>query len=242
MKNIFPFLRSLLSYILLIPILAVTLVPAVIMLLILPKSYLHDNRLYFWLMNKSFVWGLRVSFIPIKIMGKRNIPKSPAVFVANHQSSLDIPLLGSLVGSHSHVWLAWASLVKYPFLGLILRHMAVLVDMSSPQKGMRSLIEAINRIKENGRHVLMFPEGGRYTDGKVHDFFSGFVILARRTGRPVVPVMLVNAGKAYPPHTFVAHWYPIKVIVGEPFDFKNDETDDEFKNRVYAWFVVKNNE
>jgi len=113
----------------------------------------------------------------------------------------------------------------------------VLVDMSSPMKGMRSLIEAIKVINNKKMHVIIFPEGGRYTDGKVHDFFGGFVILARKTGRPVVPIRIFNANKVYPPNTWLANYAPITVVIGERMYIGEHETDEAFKNRVFDWFI-----
>lgn len=120
----------------------------------------------------------------------------------------------------------------------ILPRFTVLIDMSSPTKGMRSLINSINMIN-NGqrRHAILFPEGTRYTDGSVHEFFSGFVILAKETGRPVVPIRIFNANKAYPPETFWINPCTIKLVIGEPMMMKEDETNEAFKDRIYAWFL-----
>ena len=57
-----------------------------------------------------------------------------------------------------------------PLLGFIVPRIAVLVDMTSPVKGLRTLVQAINIVKENPWDLIIFPEGGRFTDGTVHDF------------------------------------------------------------------------
>jgi len=84
---------------------------------------------------------------------------------------------------------------------------------------------------------MIFPEGGRYTDGTVHDFYGGFVILAKKTGRPVVPVRIFGVHKVYPPDTFWVQKYPITVVVGKPFVYQEGDTDQAFKDRVYQWFI-----
>lgn len=180
---------------------------------------------------------LWASCLPITIEGNEHIPNDPAIIVANHSSSFDVALLGSLVNTHPHVWLAMKWLTNFLPFRLLLPRTAVLVDMSSPQKGVRSLIKTINLIKEHAMHVMIFPEGQRHTDGNVHDFYGGFSLLAKKTGFPVVPVRMFNLEKAYPPNTFWMHRHPIKVVVGKPMHMQEGETDTEFKDRVHRWFI-----
>src|SRR5262249_21216179 len=154
---------------------------------------------YFWCSYIFFWTLLKGSLLPITFIGAEKIPNTPAIIVANHQSALDIPLIAVLVKGHPHIWLAKEELLSSPILRFILPRMAVLIDMSSPQKGLRSIIQTINLLNGKNRHAIIFPEGTRYTDGAVHEFFGGFVLLAKKTGRPVVPVRIFNVNKAYPP-------------------------------------------
>lgn len=233
-------LRTLISRFLLL-LLVIVYAPFILLALVLPRSLVLDNAFYFYL-ARFFYWAiLKISFLSIKVLGKEHVPQSPAIFVANHQSSFDIPLLGSLVGTHPHVWFALKSLLKSPVLRFLLPQFSVLVDMSTPMTGMRSLLQIIKLLVDRPHHCLLFPEGGRYVDGSVHDFYSGFAILAKKLGRPVVPVYLHNVHKVYPPHTFWIRWYPITVVVGAPFIMQEEETELMFKDRVYAWFCEQSN-
>ena len=229
-------LRTLLSYVLFIFLVLLFAIPCLICIL-LPARWRYDNKFYFLLTHFFYKATLLFTFVPITFVGKENIPKEPAVFVANHQSALDIPLVGSLVGGFPQIWLAWAKL-KYYWIGCVVSRMTVTIDTSTPMKGMRSLVKAIKMVEGKQRNVIIFPEGSRYIDGNnIHDFFAGFVIIAKRTKRPVVPVLILNAYKVYPPGAFFINRYPVKVIVGKPFYFQESETDDAFKNRVRKWFV-----
>lgn len=227
--------RTLVSRLLLTILIVVSALPALIFMM-LPERWRYDNPLYYWFVSFFYWAGLKCLFLPIHYKGLENIPKSPVVIVGNHQSSLDIPLIGSLVDAHPHIWLATVNLLSSPLLSLVLRRMTALIDMSSPQKGMRSLVNAIKLINNN-KHAIIFPEGGRFTDGKVHHFYGGFVIIAKKTGRPVVPVCLRNVEKAYPPGSFWIYSYPLEVIIGEPLRYQETDTDETFKQRVYDWFV-----
>lgn len=233
---IFALIRTIISYILIVLLVAIITIPCLIFIS-LPARWRYDNKLYFWLSHFFYKASLFFTFLPIEFIGKENLPKEPAIIASNHQSALDIPLVGALLNGYPHIWMAWAYLKKY-WMGIVLRRMAILIDLSSPLKSMKSLVKAIKMLNGKKRHVIIFPEGGRYIDGnKIHDFFAGFVIIAKKTGRPVVPVLILNAYKVYPPGSFLIHRHPVKVIVGKPFYYQEGEADKEFKDRVRKWFV-----
>jgi len=228
--------NTLISYFLLL-IIGIILAPFVILFLLLPERWRYESKIWFSFLQCIYWLILRISFLSITIVGKRNMPREPAIIAVNHQSSLDVPLVGVLMRGFPHVWLALADFFHSRFLRFVMSRIAVPVDTSSPQKAVRSLVRAIALIRDKKMHAIIFPEGGRYNDGRVHDFYAGFVMLAKKTGRPGVPVYLDNAGKVYPPGTFFAHRYPITITIGKPMHFKEGESDKDFQDRVYAWFV-----
>ena len=230
--------RSLLSYVLGGIIMVVCFIPC-FTIAALPESFRFNSRIYYWFVEffyRGIIWS---TFVKVIVSGEQNVPDEPSIFVANHQSAFDIPLLGSVVGRHPHIWMFLARYAKVPLFGFIARRMNVVVDHSGLRKLVGSLEEAIGIIKDQPRHVLLFPEGGRYTDDRIHSFFYGFAMLAKETKRPVVPVLLVNVNRVYPPRCFLIHQYPIHILIGEPFFMKIDETEEEFVERVHAWFVTK---
>ncbi len=204
----------------------------------IPQHVLLKSRIFFWICAFFHWYLIKASFLRITFIGKENLPHEPSIFVANHQSSLDIPILGSLVKREPHVWLATIDLLKSPILRFIIPKVAVIVDMTTAMTGMRTLLQAIKIINdENKLHIMIFPEGGRFDDGLVHDFFSGFVILAKKTGRSIVPVRFFGLNKAYPRGAFIMQHVPITVIIGKPMKIEEQESDEAFKERVYNWFV-----
>lgn len=229
-------LRTFFSRFLLLLIVIVFFVPIMIFICI-PARYRYDSKVVFWVVNLFYRAIFTFSLLPIKFVGAEHIPDEPVIFVANHQSSLDIPLVGALANKKSHIWLAKQELMQSPILRWILPIFTVLVDMSSPKKAVHSLRKIIALVDGKNRHVMIFPEGGRYTDGVVHEFFGGFVVLAKKTGRPVIPVCILGVDKVYPPDSFLVYWYPITVIVGKPFVYQEGDTDEAFKQRVYKWFL-----
>lgn len=231
-------LRTIFSKILLI-LIVIVFFPLFIVMLVVPKQWLMRSKLFFFFVELFYRVVLRCSLLPITFIGKERVPKEPAIFVANHQSSLDIPLVGALVKHTPHVWLAKEELMEWRFLRFILPRVAVLVDPTSPVKAMRSLIEIIKLVNGTGAHLMIFPEGTRHTDGEIHDFYAGFVLLAKKTGRPVVPVRIFGVNEVYPPDQFWIHYRPIKVVVGEPMSMGETDDDETFKQRVYDWFTAQ---
>lgn len=179
---------------------------------------------------------MKCLLIPITIEGKEHITATPTIFVANHESALDILVLGSLMNGHPHIWFVLDRFAQAPFIGIIIRRLFIAVDQDCSMKSSRALIQGIRLVESNALHALIFPEGGRYLDGRIHDFFQGFAILAKKTRQPVIPVMLYNLGKVYPPKSFLVHYYPVKVIIGKPFIFQETETPEAFSERVQQWF------
>jgi 1-acyl-sn-glycerol-3-phosphate acyltransferase len=235
--NIGMVVRNLFSRFLLIITTIFFLIPIAIFICI-PERYRYKYPVLFYPIHWFYVAILKGSMLPITYKGLENIPQDKAViFAANHQSTLDIPLVGVLSKGVPHVWLAKAELMDSFFIRWIVPLISVLVDVSSPRNAMLSLRKILNIVNNHHRNLMIFPEGARYTDGKIHDFFGGFAVIAKKTGRPVVPVCILGIDKAYPPETFWVHLYPITVIVGKPFMYEEHDTDETFKNRVYQWFV-----
>lgn len=229
-------LHTIVSYILLLCVIIVLFIPAII-LCSMPRSWRYSSKIFAGFLHIAYWCLLKCSLVPVRYEGLENIPSEPAIIAANHQSVLDIPLIGLTVKSYPHVWLAWNELFERPFHYFLLSRIAIPLDVTSPLKAMRSLVHVLDTIGTYRMHAIIFPEGARFTDGQVHDFFAGFVIMAKKTGRPVVPVRIFNANKVYPPHSFFVYWHPVTIVVGKPMYINERESDDEFKDRVHEWFT-----
>lgn len=234
--NIQTIVRTLISRALLIVVILVFLVPLLIFI-IMPQRWRYSIPFFFVPVYWFYCAVLKCSLVPIRYEGLENIPNEPVIFAGNHQSSLDIPLMGVLSKAVPHVWLAKAELMDSYLIRFVVPLIAVLVDVTSPREAMVSLRKIITLVNNHQRNLMIFPEGGRYVDGKIHEFFGGFVILAKKTGRPVVPVYIDGVNKVYPPESFWVYWHPITVVVGKPVVCQEDESDEQFKQRVQRWFV-----
>lgn len=232
--KIFIFLRTLLSYFLGFIISIIFLVPA-ILLLLLPKK-LRPEKIIFYLLYLFYKFIVYILFMPIEIVGKENLLNKPVIFVANHQSSLDIPLIGMLINGKKHLWLVLERYKEKFILGFFIKKLFITIDQSSQIKSAKSLIKTIKELTENPQDLIIFPEGGRFTDGKIHKFFKGFVVLAQKTGLPLTLIYMKNNYKIYPPYTFLIYYNKIKLKISEPIYMSAQDSIESFCEKVHNWF------
>jgi 1-acyl-sn-glycerol-3-phosphate acyltransferase len=169
-----------------------------------------------WLARR--VWApanLWLSRCPRRIRPLPPLPDGPLVFACNHESALDIwVLLAHLPRGFRFV--AKEELFRLPVFGWYLRlggH--VPVDRRNRTRAFQSLQRAARRVRA-GTSLVVFPEGTRSQDLRVHPFKKGSFVLAMEAGVPVVPVAISGSGAATP-SGLIAIWpRPIDLAVGEP--------------------------
>jgi 1-acyl-sn-glycerol-3-phosphate acyltransferase len=132
----------------------------------------------------------------LRIEGGRHIPRTgAALLIANHQSFLD-PILLGLCSSRPLRYLARRTLFQNRFFGGLIRALrAVPIDQEGVGKeGLRTILDEL----QAGEAVVVYPEGERTPDGKVHALKPGVHLLIRRTQAPIVPVGIAGAFDAWP--------------------------------------------
>ncbi len=140
------------------------------------------------------LWGraiLGAAGVSVTVECLASPPPEPVVFVSNHVSALDIPILFVTLPRPFRI-VYKSSLVYVPLMGLFLvasRH--VPIDRSRAFSARRSLSAAARRIR-NGVSVALFPEGTRSGDGAMGAFKRGSFKLALEARAPVVPVSLIG--------------------------------------------------
>ncbi|HVX00428.1 MAG TPA: 1-acyl-sn-glycerol-3-phosphate acyltransferase [Candidatus Babeliaceae bacterium] len=239
MLNTITVIRTVISYILCVLVALLFFLPCLILLIVLPERHRVRNKYIYALLDLCYKGVLKAFFIPIDLRGQ--IQMSPAIIIANHQSALDIPLVGTLFNGRPHLWYVLAYYKDTPLFGFIIRRLGVMVDPHNQRQAAGGLVHGIKLIEQRQWDCIVFPEGGRYNDGMIHKFYRGFALIAKKTGRPIIPVFLHNAGKVYPPYSFWIYWYPITIIVGEPLWYSQNETEESFVEKVRDWFISKHN-
>ncbi len=163
------------------------------------------------------------SWFNIRVINREKLLEDgPGIFVANHQSFLDPPVIGQLFDEEMH-FLARKTLFDSPVLNAIFPKSNVLpIDQEKPDPG--SILRILRTVKEGGR-ILIFPEGSRTPDGKMHEAMPGIgLILGRLVGVPVIPIRIEGAYDCLPIHAKrMRNDVPITVSIGDPIPFTAQE-------------------
>ena len=150
----------------------------------------------------------------------------PAIYVCNHQSTLDIPALFAALPVNLR-FVAKEQLKYVPVLGWYMSMAKfVFVDRSNHKKAVRSLELAAQRIR-GGISIGMFAEGTRSDDRSVMPFKKGPFAVAMKAGVPVVPVVIEGSGNLMPKNSWNITPGPVTVMLGEPIDPKQFGDDRE---------------
>lgn len=163
----------------------------------------------------------------------------PAIFVANHGSHFDTPLLlGALPPRLRHRVVVAAA--KDYFYGNAAKGATVSLFLNTfpfdRHDGDAALAQAASYV-DNGWSLIIYPEGTRSQDGGIGQFKRGVGRLALRLGVPVVPVHLDGSRELMPKGRWLPRRRPVRVRFGEPVTFEHGdpaEVADEARRRVVA--------
>ena len=154
----------------------------------------------------------------LSVEGLENIPLNQAViFVSNHQSTVDIPVLFSVLPLNLR-FVAKHVLGYVPFLGWYLRLTGfILINRSDRKKAIQQLERAALQIRA-GTSIIVFPEGTRSKTGEVLPFKKGAFSLALKAGVPICPIAIEGSGRLMPKNSWNIRPGPIRVKIGAPID------------------------
>jgi len=168
------------------------------------------GRAWAWVM--LFACGVR-----LRVEGAERIdPRGRYVFISNHQSALDIPVL--MAGLPNHFgFMAKQQLFDIPFFGAVLRRTGcVPVTREEEAKALRAVREAAKQL-EGGESVVVFPEGTRSQTGEMLPFKGGGFLLAREAGRPIIPVAIDGTQRIlHPRRLLLGRSGVVRVTLGDP--------------------------
>jgi len=134
---------------------------------------------------------IEVLDVDLHARGAENVPPDGAyVYMSNHQSHLDIPMLYATLPSPTIRMLGKKELFAIPIWGRGLRAAEFIeVDRSNHARAVQS-IEHAARLVRDGVSIYLAPEGTRSRDGRIGPLKKGGFHLARETGVPIVPVAI----------------------------------------------------
>ncbi|KAI8143013.1 hypothetical protein BJV82DRAFT_515790 [Fennellomyces sp. T-0311] len=218
--------------------LAVCALYGVIASLTLP--IIGKTRLINWSVARSYYYiGGYFTGITAAVEGSEHMdPDRPTVYVCNHQSTLDIMLLGSVYPKATSM-VAKKAIKYYPFLGWYMTlSKAIFLDRKNHNSAIKTARQAAEAIQKNQTSVWIFPEGTRGHPSKIDllQFKKGPFYMAVQAGVPVVPVVMENYNHVYCSKAKRFNPGTVRIKVLPPVDTtdvaENSESIDKLANRV----------
>lgn len=209
------------SYLKIVLILFHSFVISLLTILLIPFNY-KGKIVHF--LSKAFATGiLFIAGVKCETEGLNNIDKNSAyIFVSNHLSYFDIPVLMKVIPNNLRfiykkslsvipVW-GWAT-----YLGGYIP-----INRKNAREALNSLASASRKIKE-GISVAIFPEGTRSVNGNIGEFKKGVFVVARESGKLIVPVTIIGTNKILPKKSLKIRSGKVKVIINKPVKYGEGE-------------------
>jgi 1-acyl-sn-glycerol-3-phosphate acyltransferase len=187
---------------------------------------------------RMFMWGawcgVRITGVRVQPLGLDKLdPARSYIFMSNHVSNLDPPILIPLIPRRASVMVK-KELLSYPILGRAMRMGSfVPVDRGNREAGIEA-VRAARKVVEEGLNMIIYVEGKRSFDGKLLPFKKGPFYLAMECGVPVVPVTMAGSHEAMPKGQFAIKPGVVNVIFHPPIEPK------DFGSREFLMEKVRN--
>lgn len=155
--------------------------------------------------------------------------KKGIIFVANHQSNIDIPVI--LTGLDIDVgFVAKEEMKSWPFFSTWMKKSkCVFINRENPREGIKSIKESV-KVAKSGYPIVIFPEGERTLDGNMIDFKKGSFKLATETNGVIVPLTVIGSFEIQKRGELkMKRHCKVKLIVDEPIEM-SALSKDEIKN------------
>ncbi len=211
--------------------------------ILLAAPFLGGKRAFFtigplWARQLFWIGGVK-----LEVLGWQDLPeeirheKQPVIFMSNHESNLDPPVLISAIPVPA-VYISKKELKWVPLVGWAAGLGGTLfIDRRNRERAIRSIHEAAAQIR-GGKTVVMFPEGTRTRNGRLGPFKKGGFAMAQDAGVPIVPLATVGGFKTLPPGSLRLRPGRYTILFGEPVNpgaFSDRESlMKEVERRIHA--------
>ncbi|MEJ1296707.1 MAG: lysophospholipid acyltransferase family protein [Candidatus Sedimenticola sp. (ex Thyasira tokunagai)] len=148
-----------------------------------------------------------------EISGLERIPQGGAIILAKHQSAWETLALRYLLPPEQ-AWVAKRELLWVPIFGWAMALVQpIMIDRKSGRKAVRQVIETGTMRLQQGRLVVIFPEGTRVAPGEHKRYGIGGALLAEKSGFPIIPIAH-NAGIFWRRRDIKKYPGTVQVVVG----------------------------
>jgi 1-acyl-sn-glycerol-3-phosphate acyltransferase len=178
--------------------------------------------------------GVKLAGVRVQTIGLEKFdPARTYIFMSNHASNIDPPLMMPLIPRRTSV-MAKQELWKYPLLRTIMTIGRVVpVDRGNREAGIAAVKEA-KKVIEEGINMTIYVEGGRSFDGKLLPFKKGPFYLAMECSVPVIPVTISGSYYVMPKRRFAIKPGLVQVIFHDPIQPEDFGSREALMEKVRA--------
>src|SRR6267154_3604145 len=193
-----------------------------------------DIRLLYRIGMWAAFSGVRLAGVKVQTIGLERLdPSHTYVFMSNHVSNIDPPLLLPLIPGRTSV-MAKQELFRLPILGKTMRMGSLVpVDRGNRDAGIAA-VRAAEEVVKQGIHMTIYVEGHRSFDGKLLPFKKGPFYLAEQCQVPVVPVTISGSHSVMPKGRFSIKPGLVTVIFHKPIESAEFGSREELMQKVRA--------
>lgn len=177
-----------------------------------------------FIFSKIFSKGiLLIAGVRVSIYGKELLDKKENyIFISNHQSYFDIPVLMQAVPNNIR-FIYRSSLTRIPIFGWGMYLSGYIpINRENPREAIKSLRKASEKIKK-GISVVVFPEGTRSSDGELGVFKRGMFVFAEEANVKLVPTSITGSYNILQRNKFKICSGRVNVVFNKPIDYRKDK-------------------
>lgn len=187
------------------------------------------------------IWAKSINFlsrVKVTVTGLENLPEEPALYIFNHLSLFDIPVIFAAIPRKLRFG-AKKELFYIPFFGWGMKMMGIIrIDRDNRARAIRELQKAIIKMQKENLNIILAPEGTRQKELKIGSFKTGPFVTAIQAQVPVVPLVLKGVHDVLPKGHYIfrlekEHLCHIEVLTQIPTKGLTDDDRQELKSLAY---------
>jgi 1-acyl-sn-glycerol-3-phosphate acyltransferase len=184
--------------------------------------------------KKRLRFLFKILFIRVHSEGSENIePKKTYLFMCNHSSLFDIPLLEAYIPTFVRGVEALRQF-KWPVYGWIIKRLGnIPIDRKNIHASIRSMKTTEQSLK-GGLSIVVLPEGHRTLDGNLGDFKRLPFYLAKQAGVPIFPIGISGVFQLKRKGSWLIRPHPVSIKFGDPVDTETIQvlSTEELRNTI----------
>ncbi len=205
----------------------------IVFLFFTPSSFrLKVARL--WSLSNNFLLKIFCG-IDFKIEGEENLKVKTAIILSKHQSTWETLALHSFTPYVR--WVFKRELMRIPIFGWALALTdPIAINRGAGRAAIKQLVTEGTKKLNEGKWMVLFPEGTRTPPGETKKYKIGGALLAEKSGYPIIPIAH-NAGEFWPKHSFIKWPGTITVVIGPAIEAKG-RSAEEINADVFNWIEI----